>query len=60
MWDTALVIVVVAACVVLLGRTLYRQLAGKGSCGCSCSSGSCTPGKSPTSGCGCPPPEKKE
>lgn len=60
MWDTVLVIVVVAVCAGLIGRTLYRQLAGKGSCGCSCSGGSCGIGKPPASGCGCPPPEKKE
>jgi hypothetical protein len=58
MWDTVLVLVVVGVCAVLIGRTFYRQLAGKGSCGCGCSGGSCSTGKPAGPGCGCQPPDR--
>lgn len=60
MWDTVLVVVVVGVCAVLIGRTLYRQLRGKGSCGCGCSGGSCSTGMPSGPGCGCPPSEQKK
>ncbi|MEW6501502.1 MAG: hypothetical protein ACOY8P_05815 [Thermodesulfobacteriota bacterium] len=58
-WDTVLVVVVVAACAGLLGRRLFRQLRGKGSCGCSCGSGGCPAGRPTGPDCGCPPEAKK-
>jgi hypothetical protein len=60
MWDAVLVVVVVAVCAGLIGRTFYRQFTGKGSCGCSCRGGGCAGGKLPDKGCGCPPPEEPQ
>lgn len=52
MWDTILIILIVAACAFFIGRRFYRQFTGRQSgCGCGCGSGGCDGTSTPSDSC---------
>lgn len=42
MWETVLIVVIVAACAFFVLRRFRRQLKGTAGCGCSCSGSGCS------------------